>query len=205
MLDASSPLLSRKARQAIKANDGFCPPGWNHSHIRENVKFNQIIVSFCGISSASGSTVYSRNVFEYNQLCVGFSFVAVLFKENGKIHVDSALLNDIRPQSGGGAEPWDNLKRRPTDRFELPISFEKTFETGKDTVDVVFKDVTRASTVMAYGTEDLVKKVTRKSKEMETVATTKEMDSDKINNSRQPTDVQEKSIFPQDETRWVIA
>jgi hypothetical protein len=162
-LDASSPLLSHEARRAIAENDGFWPSDRNnHIFLRENIKFKQIIVSFCGVSSASGNMVYARSVFEYEQLCVGYTFVPVLFTDRGKMQVDVELLNDIRPQNGGGAEPWDPVHSKPTDHRNLVTAESfviKTIDTAKNAAEAAISGVTQVTTNVVRETEDLVDKM----------------------------------------------
>lgn len=112
VLDASSPLLSAKARRKIEENDGCWPDEWNnYSSVRELLQFNEIIVSFTGKANDSGTSVYSQQVYEYEQVAIGYTFASVLYTAYGQMVVDEELLNDVKEQNGGGAEPWDSIFR----------------------------------------------------------------------------------------------
>ena len=93
----------------IEKNGGYWPEECNKPEfVRDNLKFGQIIVSFSGTADASRNSVYAQQVYEYDQICVGYTFASVLFMENDcKLVVDEELLNDVKEQQGGGAEPWD--------------------------------------------------------------------------------------------------
>jgi hypothetical protein len=105
-------LLSSKARRRIENNGGFWPEEWNnYNSVRDLLTFNQIIVSFTGTANVSGTTVYAQQVYEYEQLAIGYTFASVIFMEQGRVVVDEELLNDVKEQPGGGAEPWDVIFR----------------------------------------------------------------------------------------------
>ena len=107
-LDASSPLLSDKARRMIQQNGGFWPEEFNHySAVREHLHFHEIIVTFSGTANVSGSTVFSQKVYAFVDVNVGYSFAQILHvSSDGKLLVDMHLLNDVKEQVGGGAEPF---------------------------------------------------------------------------------------------------
>jgi len=49
-------------------------------------------------------------VFEPLDINVGYCFVEMLLKSgDGQLIVDSSLLNDVKEQHGGGAEPFTNV------------------------------------------------------------------------------------------------
>ena len=56
IIDQESPLLTAEAQRAIAENGGHWPAEWNnHRDVRRAITFNQMIVSFTGISNISGS------------------------------------------------------------------------------------------------------------------------------------------------------
>lgn len=103
----NSPLLSQSLRQRIEENDGYWPAELNnYDAIRKAINFHEIIVSFSGTANVSGSSVYAQKVYNYVDMVVGYTFANVLAKDkNGKLIVDGTLLNDVKPQHGGGNEP----------------------------------------------------------------------------------------------------
>ena len=55
VVDQTSPLLSAEAQTAIMDNNGCWPREWNnHNDVRRAIRFNQMVVSFTGISNISG-------------------------------------------------------------------------------------------------------------------------------------------------------
>lgn len=99
VLNQNSPLLAAKMRRIIEENNGYWPEHLaNHQVIHENVHFNDCIVSFCGTSNATGSTVHGQNVYQYSAVNVGYVFVHMLRVEKGRVVVENALLSDIYEQ-----------------------------------------------------------------------------------------------------------
>jgi hypothetical protein len=110
VLNERSPILSSKARQLIELNNGTWPRALNNAEsIRQHLRFNDIIVSFSGTSNASGTNVYAQNVYDYSDAHIGCTFANVLVLVKNHIVVDVTLLNDIKEQLGGGAEPLPGL------------------------------------------------------------------------------------------------
>ena len=55
IINQDSPLLTSEAQKAIMDNDGNWPRQWNnHKAVRKAIRFNQMVVSFTGISNISG-------------------------------------------------------------------------------------------------------------------------------------------------------
>lgn len=106
VLDQHSPLLRQEAKELIRLNGGKWPMELNKPEaVRASVHFDQIVVSLSGTSNADANSVYAQKVYEYIDLCVGYQFCDILFRENdGSIGVDHTLLNDVREQHGGGGE-----------------------------------------------------------------------------------------------------
>lgn len=105
ILDESSPILTHKARKAIRKNGGTWPERLNNAAgIRESLKFNQILVSLNGISNVSASDVNAQQIYDFADLNVGYDFVNLLYRDGDGLKVDTVLINDVREQNGGGGE-----------------------------------------------------------------------------------------------------
>lgn len=106
VLNEHSPLLKQEAKELIGLNAGHWPIELNSSEgIRASICFDQIVVSLSGVSNADANSVYAQKVYDYVDLCVGYRFCDLLFREaDGSIGVDRTLLNDVREQRGGGGE-----------------------------------------------------------------------------------------------------
>lgn len=111
VLDAKSPLLSAKARKMIEQNNGYWPEELNdHAEVRKHLHFRELIVNFSGTANVSGSSVYAQKVYDFADVNIGYSFAQVLgLSQDGKLMVDKELINDIREQNGGGAEPFTDI------------------------------------------------------------------------------------------------
>jgi hypothetical protein len=74
ILDASSPLLTEKARRRIKENDGSWPSEWFEPQIiREQLEFNDLVVTVAGISNVSALTVHGYKRYKVIALLVYLS------------------------------------------------------------------------------------------------------------------------------------
>lgn len=79
--------------------------------IRENLHFDQLIVSLSGTSIASGCKVYGLHVYEYEHLHIGYRFSSILdYGQDGRLLVDLKRVDEIREQRGGIAEPLNSNK-----------------------------------------------------------------------------------------------
>lgn len=107
VVDQDSPLLTAEAQKAIMKNGGKWPWEWNnHESVRRAIRFNQMVVSFTGISNISGDSVYKQKVYDYVDTAVGYQFVNALYRgRNGALKVDLSLVSDVIEQNGGGGEP----------------------------------------------------------------------------------------------------
>ncbi|KAL7465801.1 hypothetical protein ACHAXS_006122 [Conticribra weissflogii] len=105
-IDQNSPLLSNEARDAIMENGNRWPLEWNNPEsIRKAIHFNQIVVSFTGVSNISAAPVYRQKVYDYVDYVIGYQFVNILFRgRHGKLKVDLNIINDVVEQNGGGGE-----------------------------------------------------------------------------------------------------
>jgi hypothetical protein len=107
ILDETSPILRPKVRRQIRRNHGFWPERLNsYQAVRDSLQFNQILVSLNGVSHVSASDVCAQNIYDWVDLCVGYEFVNILYRDaDGALKVDTDLVNDVREQKGGGGEP----------------------------------------------------------------------------------------------------
>mmetsp|Transcript_16060 Transcript_16060/g.32083 ORF Transcript_16060/g.32083 Transcript_16060/m.32083 type:complete len:729 (+) Transcript_16060:122-2308(+) len=105
-IDQNSPLLSNAARDTIMENGNKWPLEWNNPEsIRKAIHFNQIVVSFTGVSNISAASVYRQKVYDYVDYVIGYQFVNPLFRgRHGKLKVDLNIINDVIEQNGGGGE-----------------------------------------------------------------------------------------------------
>ena len=107
ILDATSPLLTDKARQRIKENKGSWPSNWfNPDVIRSKLEFHDLIVTVAGLSNVSAVTVHAYKRYKIGDVLIGFNFAPIVFRdtETGLLEVDLARANDVREQSGLGGE-----------------------------------------------------------------------------------------------------
>eukprot|EP00804_Cyclotella_cryptica_P026850 CCRYP_019896-RA/>CCRYP_019896-RA protein AED:0.10 eAED:0.10 QI:583/0.4/0.33/1/0.8/0.66/6/0/485 len=97
IIDGDSPLLSTAAKQRILENGGLWPREWDSDEaISQAIRFNQIIVSFTGVSNISAASVYRQKVYDYVDLVIGYQFVNPLYRgRTGKLKVDLSLINDL--------------------------------------------------------------------------------------------------------------
>jgi hypothetical protein len=113
VINGDSPLLTSAAKQRIMENGGVWPREWNDStSIRNAIRFNQIIVSFTGVSNINAANVYKQKVYDYVDLIVGYLFVNPMYRSSsGKLKVDLKLMNDVIEQNGGGGENLNVVTR----------------------------------------------------------------------------------------------
>jgi hypothetical protein len=110
-LNECSPLLSKRARQRVQSCNKKWPSDWNsHAAVRQHLSFHKIIVNLSGTANASGSSVFAQKVYDYADVNIGYRFADMLRWDDkeDRIKVDSALLNDVLDQVGGGGEPFTN-------------------------------------------------------------------------------------------------
>ncbi len=59
IVNQNSPLLTDEAKKAIAANNGEWPWEWNnHNSVRKAIRFNELVVSFTGISNLTGGKFF---------------------------------------------------------------------------------------------------------------------------------------------------
>ena len=107
VLNAESPLLSEKASRMVKESRGLWPSeACNAEFIRDNVQFQQLIVSMSGTTGAS--KVYGLHVYDYRKLHIGYKFASILLTTmDGRMEVDLDGIDTVHDQRGGGAEAID--------------------------------------------------------------------------------------------------
>lgn len=108
IIDQDSPLLTAEAERAIAENGGRWPAEWNnHRDVRRAITFNQMVVSFTGISNISGDSVYAQKVYDFIDIAFGYQFVNALYqgRRDRVLKVDMSVINDVVEQPGGGGEP----------------------------------------------------------------------------------------------------
>mmetsp|Transcript_24529 Transcript_24529/g.52845 ORF Transcript_24529/g.52845 Transcript_24529/m.52845 type:complete len:170 (-) Transcript_24529:301-810(-) len=107
IINQESPLLTTEAQKAIMENNGKWPWGWNnHEAVRKAIRFNQMVVSFTGISNISGASVYKQKIYDNVDTVIGYEFANALYRgRRGALKVDLNLVNDVTEQTGGGGEP----------------------------------------------------------------------------------------------------
>lgn len=111
VINGESPLLSNTAKQRILENGGQWPNAWNNAQaVRDAIRFNQIMVSFTGVSNISAADVYKQKVYDYVDLVCGYQFVNPMYTSStGRLKVDLKLINDVVEQNGGGGEQFLNV------------------------------------------------------------------------------------------------
>ncbi len=104
VIDENSPLLTKEARQKIMMNGGTWKWEWNTpEYIRKAVHFEELIVSFTGVSTLSNFSVYKQKAYDPSSLVIGYEFVNMLYhSRRGKLKVDLSLLSDVVDYSGNG-------------------------------------------------------------------------------------------------------
>jgi hypothetical protein len=121
ILDHNSPLLRPEARELVRLNGGHWPQELNSAEaVRASFHFDQILVSLTGTSNVDANSVYAQKVYDFVDVCVGYSLANILFrdKRDGSLAVDFDLINDVREQYGGGGE---DLEEIDSDRRDIYI------------------------------------------------------------------------------------
>ncbi|KAL3902884.1 MAG: hypothetical protein SGILL_010657, partial [Bacillariaceae sp.] len=109
ILNQNSALLRQEARELVRLNGGHWPMELNNPEaVRASFHFDQLVVSLSGTSNVDASNVYAQKVYDYVDVCVGYTFCNMLYRQDdGAIGVDATLLNDVKEQEGGGGEDLD--------------------------------------------------------------------------------------------------
>jgi len=103
ILNEQSPLLSPKMKSRIRKNHGLWPSKDKYNtaqYIKENLDFEEIIVSFNGLSAHSSSTVNAQKVYGCCDVVIGYQFVSILEKVGEQVKVLTDCLSDVTDQNG---------------------------------------------------------------------------------------------------------
>jgi len=104
ILDENSPLLSAKMRSRIKKNNGLWPIQKDKYktpfYIRDNIQFEEIIVSFNGVSKHVSAEVNAQKVYNSCDIVIGYQFVPILQKRGDEVNVLIDCINDVAFQNG---------------------------------------------------------------------------------------------------------
>lgn len=109
-LNELSPILKPSARRMVQLNQGNWPEQLNsHARIRESIHFDQILVTFSGISNVDANAVYEQKSYDMRDVYIGYRFASQIYRnhKDGTLKMDPGLINDITEQDGGGGEPLD--------------------------------------------------------------------------------------------------
>lgn len=128
-LNEKSTLLSNHVRKRILINNGNWPNELNnYSSIQNNLNFHEIMVSLQGIDHISGNTQYSQKTYDFVDVNVGWRFAEMLVEDDKtqSLGVNLEVINDVREQHGGEAEPLTDIIHGDSELL--------------DNSDLVFKD-----------------------------------------------------------------
>ncbi len=106
-LDASSPLLDKKAHEMIEANNGNWPASLNsHAAVRRHLHFQELMVSLYGTDNVTARSVIANKVYPYAAVRIGYRFAETLVgcPVTGHLHVNLDAMHDVVEQKGGGGE-----------------------------------------------------------------------------------------------------
>ena len=115
------PLLTDRAKQRIRENNGSWPSSWfDPDVIRSKLDFHDLIVTIAAISNVSAVTVHAYKRYKIGDVLIGYNFAPITFRDidTGKLEVDLSMINDVREQSGIRGE---DLSVRRTSSKEFGI------------------------------------------------------------------------------------
>lgn len=121
ILDDTSPLLTDRAKQRIRENNGSWPSSWfDPDVIRSKLDFHDLVVTIAAISNVSAVTVHAYKRYKIGDVLIGYNFAPITFRDidTGKLEVDLSMINDVREQSGIRGE---DLSVRRTSSKEFGI------------------------------------------------------------------------------------
>jgi hypothetical protein len=135
VLNDQSPLVRRDVRREIRDSCGgrHWPRDKCRSHegIRSSlVKFNSIITTMRGTLDITSNGVFIEKRYKFEDICIGYKYAGLLYlsdsrtaKGEKKVKIDLALVHDIVPQPGGGAEPLDKggSGAARTEKFKIQV------------------------------------------------------------------------------------
>lgn len=102
-LDMNSPLLTKNVRNKIRDAGGSWPAALNtKEEIEKCIDFDQLLVSFRGLSKSTGTEVYSHHVYTKDDMKIGYQFRSILVSNaNGSLGIVPEDVDEIDPQYGG--------------------------------------------------------------------------------------------------------
>ncbi len=102
-LNEESPLLTKSARKRVQENGGYWPADMNNIvDVRNSIDFDEFLISFNGLSKATGSDVYGYKMYKPKDLQVGYQFKSMLVENrNGSISVEDDDIDEVTVQEGG--------------------------------------------------------------------------------------------------------
>ena len=102
-LNAESPLVKKDIRKRVEENGGHWPSELNnHDDVKNSIDFDQFLVSFRGLSKATGNEVYGHHVYRMDDINVGMQFKSILVQnENGSIGIEPDYIDELKLQHGG--------------------------------------------------------------------------------------------------------
>mmetsp|Transcript_23790 Transcript_23790/g.35371 ORF Transcript_23790/g.35371 Transcript_23790/m.35371 type:complete len:522 (+) Transcript_23790:295-1860(+) len=110
-LNAESPLLTKSARKRVMECGGYWPADMNNVvAVEQSIDFDQFLISFSGLSKATGCDVYKHHTYKKRDVKVGYQFKSILTaNRDGSIGVEENDINEIKVQDGGF--DYRNLQR----------------------------------------------------------------------------------------------
>ena len=102
-LNEDSPLLTKDVRNQIRDAGGSWPAALNtKEELEKCIDFDQLLVSFRGLSRSTGTEVYSHHVYTKKNLKIGYQFRSILVSNaNGSLGIVPEDVDKYDPQYGG--------------------------------------------------------------------------------------------------------
>lgn len=138
-LDENSPLLKDSVRERIRQNGGWPSDLNDYRKIRDSFSddVDHIVVFMQGTSTLTLSSVFKSSTYRLDDIFIGFEFAELGFvsltgASRNDTHIvhcirhDLSLVNDIKPQSGGGSEPLGSRAHKRTSNANNMASTKST-------------------------------------------------------------------------------
>ena len=108
-LNADSPLLTKATREKIRNAGGYWPSELNNADdVEKSIDFDQFLVSFRGLSKATGNEVFDHQVYKMKDIRFGHQFKSILIQNvNKTIGVEPDYIDETKIQSGGLIQPME--------------------------------------------------------------------------------------------------
>jgi len=113
VLNEHSPLLTCKMQDRLKRLRGGSGGGGTDKYddvwpaemnsvegINSCLSFNEIAITYSGMSSGKGTPIYAHNVYSRGDIILGYQFVPILNRNKKKVIVQEEYFNDVYPQNG---------------------------------------------------------------------------------------------------------